>query len=164
VTAVARTRAWIEGFVLANDLCPFAHAPWAEGAVRVVAAGAVDPEACLRAAVDEVVRLSEDVAVETTLVVFDGGAFEAFEALLDASAALEALLAQAELDGDVQVVAFHPRFRFEGAEPGDPANRVNRSPYPTLHLLRSASVERAIAGHPDAASIADRNARKLRER
>lgn len=162
MSAVEGTRAWVERFVLANDLCPFAHEPWAAGEVRIVTAGGADEEPCLRATVDEVVRLSEDGTIETTLVVFDGGAFATFEALLDASDALEALLTDAELDADVQVVAFHPEFRFEGADADDPANRVNRSPYPMLHLLRAASVERAVARYPDAASIADRNATKLR--
>lgn len=162
MSAADRTREWIEGFVLARDLCPFAHEPWAAGEVRVVTASASDAQRCLRAAIDEVARLAEDATVETTLVVFDGGAFESFEALLDAGATLEALLEESGLDADVQVVAFHPAFRFDGADPEDPANRVNRSPYPMLHLLRAASVERAVARYPDAASIADRNAAKLR--
>jgi Protein of unknown function (DUF1415) len=43
-----------------------------------------------------------------------------------------------------------------------PPNYTNRSPYPTLHLLREASVEKAVAAVPDAAEIYERNMETLR--
>jgi hypothetical protein len=46
--------------------------------------------------------------------------------------------------------------------PDDFDNYSNRSPYPTLHLLREASIDRAVAAFPDAASIYDRNIATLR--
>ncbi|HUH89099.1 MAG TPA: DUF1415 family protein, partial [Lysobacter sp.] len=39
----------------------------------------------------------------------------------------------------------------------DPANCTNRSPYPMLHLLREASVERAVEAFPDPDAIVERN-------
>ena len=35
--------------------------------------------------------------------------------------------------------------------------RDSRSPYPTLHLLRESSIDRAVAAFPDAADIFERN-------
>ena len=41
--------------------------------------------------------------------------------------------------------------------PRDAENYTNRAPYPLLHLLREASLERAIESHPDVAAIPERN-------
>ncbi|MGH8074649.1 MAG: DUF1415 family protein, partial [Lysobacter sp.] len=43
----------------------------------------------------------------------------------------------------------------------DAGNCTNRSPYPMLHLLREASVERAVAAFPDPDAIVDRNIETL---
>jgi len=43
----------------------------------------------------------------------------------------------------------------------DIANFTNRAPHPTLHLLREASIERAVRAFPDAARIYERNIETL---
>ena len=60
------------------------------------------------------------------------------------------------------MASFHPRYQFEGTESEDIENYTNRSPYPMLHLLREASIERAIAAVPDIDEIYRRNIRTLR--
>jgi hypothetical protein len=57
----------------------------------------------------------------------------------------------------VQVTTFHPDYQFEGSKPNDASNYTNRSPYPMLHFLQEAAVEVAVAKHPDAESIPQRN-------
>ena len=74
----------------------------------------------------------------------------------------DALVAARELDGVIQVASFHPDYVFEGATADDAANWTNRAPFPTLHLLREASVARAIATHGDTAAIPARNVELLR--
>ena len=59
------------------------------------------------------------------------------------------------------MASFHPRYQFAGTEPDDAENYTNRSPYPMLHLLREASVEIAIANHPDIGAIPDNNVARL---
>src|SRR5690606_32134679 len=71
----------------------------------------------------------------------------------------DALVAELGLEGVLQVASFHPQYQFAGSEPDDIANYTNRSPYPTLHLLREDSVERAVAAYPDHDAIIDRNSR-----
>lgn len=159
----ARTLAWVRDFVVGLDLCPFAAGPLARGEVRVAV---VDDEAfddCVRATLAELVHLDEDPSTETTLVVFSRG-LAGLDALLDAAAAVEQLVEDAGFSGLVQVVSFHPEYRFEGALADDPANATNRSPYPMLHLLREASVTDAVSAHPDPEGIPARNAEKLRSR
>jgi uncharacterized protein len=63
----------------------------------------------------------------------------------------------------LQVASFHPQYRFEGTQSDDIENYTNRSPYPMLHILREASVERAIAAVADADEIYRRNIRTLKE-
>ena len=54
------------------------------------------------------------------------------------------------------------QFEFAGADPDDVAHFTNRTPYPTLHLLRSDSIARAVQAFPDASAIYDTNIATLR--
>lgn len=160
--AEAATRTWLEDVVLRLDLCPFAHDPFARGVVRVVARPAPDLETVLTEVVLEAVALVQGPH-ETTLLALPGAALADFEDLLDALDAAEDTLDRTGHGDAVQLVGFHPDYRFADAEPDDPANGTNRSPTPMLHLLRRADVARAIAGHPDIESIPARNVALLRE-
>ena len=75
----------------------------------------------------------------------------------------EAAVGEHGLDGVIQIASFHPRFQFEGTDPDDIGNYTNRAPFPTLHLLREASIERAVAAFPEAESIYERNIETLEE-
>ena len=61
------------------------------------------------------------------------------------------------LEGEIQIASFHPQYRFADAAPDDIGNSTNRSPYPTLHLLREASITRAVDGFGDTRSISADN-------
>jgi hypothetical protein len=67
------------------------------------------------------------------------------------------------LDGTLQIASFHPQYQFAGTAPDDIENATNRSPHPTLHLLREASIERAVAAFPEPEAIYETNMRTLRE-
>ena len=43
------------------------------------------------------------------------------------------------------------------------SNFSNRSPYPTLHLLREASIDKAVLAFPDAQAIYGANLKTLRK-
>jgi hypothetical protein len=73
----------------------------------------------------------------------------------------DALVEQLGLDGELQVASFHPQYQFAGSAPDDIANATNRSPWPTLHLLREDSVARAVAAFPDPDAIVERNVETL---
>ena len=59
------------------------------------------------------------------------------------------------------MASFHPQYRFAGTAADDVTNATNRSPYPTLHLLREESIDRAVAAFPEAKTIYERNIRTL---
>ncbi|MFK7927864.1 MAG: DUF1415 domain-containing protein [Myxococcota bacterium] len=162
LVVVAAVRTWLHGFVVELDLCPFAGGPLRAGRVRIAVSEATDLEEAVGELLLEAERLDEDDDVETSLLVLPD-LFPDFEDFLDVTAAAEEVFRVSGYDGIYQIVVFHPGFRFEGSDPADPANGTNRSPFPMWHLLRESSVERAIEGHPDVASIPARNAELLRE-
>ena len=157
-SALVETRAWLERAVIGLNLCPFAKAPHAKGQIRFVRSRAADEEGLLADLQAELETLIEadPARIETTLLVHPTllADFDAFNDFLDPA---EALLDAMDLAGVVQLASFHPRFRFEGTEADDLSNATNRSPYPTLHLLREASVERAVEAFPDPAAIFEAN-------
>jgi len=152
--ALAETRAWVERAVIGLQLCPFAKAPQVKGQVRYVASDAVDADTLLVDLVEELKLLAAEPPdrIETTLLVHPR-AFAAFEDHNDFLEIAEAALVALDLEGVVQIASFHPDYRFEGSDPDDIANATNRSPYPTLHLLREDSIERALATFADPDSI-----------
>jgi len=158
------TRRFVERVVIGLGLCPFARAPWEADRVDVVVSGARSEAALLGDLGRAIDRLLATPAaeLETTLLVHPHvlGDFETFNDFLDE---VDALLAERDLEGVLQVASFHPDYRFAGAPPDDPADATNRSPWPMLHLLREASVGAAVEAHPDAASIPERNVAVLRE-
>ncbi len=155
-------RRWVEQFVVALGLCPFA-AP-VMSTLRVVATDATSLEHLLRAFQGELNRLvnAAPKALPTTLLVVPGPLLADFEDYLDALALLEAALADAGVEGEIQVASFHPDYRFADADPDDVAHYTNRAPHPTFHLIREADISAAVERHPDPDGIPARNVDLLR--
>ncbi len=155
---IAETRAWVERVVIGLNLCPFAKAPQAKGRVRYVVSEATDTQALRRDLLGELRALAEAPVnqVETTLLIaphmlHDFDDYNAF--LTDADGAV----AELRLRGVIQVASFHPQYRFAGSAPDDITNATNRSPYPLLHLIREASIARAVAAFADTDTIFETN-------
>ena len=152
------TRRWLERAVIGLNLCPFAKAVLAKRQVRFAVSEARDTDALLADLIAEMQRLHEADAAEldTTLLIHPHvlGDFLDYNAFLDVA---DAALAALSLEGVLQVASFHPDYRFEGTAADDPTNATNRSPWPTLHLLREDSVSRAVEAFPDPDAIVERN-------
>lgn len=159
---IAETRKWLEQIVIGLNLCPFAKAVYVKDQVRFVLSDATTPEALVEELAEELILLRDTPAeqIDTTLIVHPDVLtdFLDYNDFLDnADAAIEAL----DLQGILQVASFHPQYQFAGAAPDDVSNYTNRAPYPTLHLLREDSVERAVAAFPDPDVIVERNIETL---
>ena len=61
---------------------------------------------------------------------------DAFDDYLNLLDWFQQLLEQAELTEHVQLASFHPQYQFDGMAADDLSHFTNRSPYPTIHLLR----------------------------
>jgi hypothetical protein len=159
---IAQTRAWVTRAVVGLNLCPFAKAPLVKGQIRFVLCETDDARVLLDVLRDQMQQLSqaESESLETTLIVHPNvlGDFIDFNDFLEAA---DDALDDLDLTGVLQVASFHPKYQFAGTDTDDIGNATNRSPYPTLHLLREASVDRAVEAFPDADSIFEANIRTL---
>jgi uncharacterized protein len=152
--AIETTRRWVEKAVVGLNLCPFAKAPFTKGQIRYAVSAARDPEALLADLIEELHLLAaaDPEQIETTLLIHPG-ALQDFLDYNDFLDVADAALTELNLDGILQVASFHPRYQFAGTQPDDLGNYSNRSPYPCLHLLREASVDKAVEAFPEADKI-----------
>ena len=159
---IAATRLWLERAVIGLNLCPFAEGVYRGGRVRFRVSEQQSASALLQELCGELLFLNgaDPRECETALLIHpfvlrDFADYNEFLGVCDAA------IADAGLEGELQVAGFHPEFQFAGTEPADIENYTNRSPYPTLHLLREASIERAVAGASNTQEIYERNIRTL---
>ena len=162
-TVLDDTRRWVQRAVIGLNLCPFAKSVEVNQRLRVVASPARTPEDLLKELAHELLALNraDPDETETTLIVHPW-VLNDFLDFNDFLGAADALVDDLELDGVLQVASFHPDYQFEGTDADDVDNLSNRSPYPTLHLLREESIERAIESMPDTDAIYEANIDTLR--
>jgi len=161
---IAATRLWLEKSVIGLGLCPFADGVYRGGRVRFCVSEGRSAAALLDDLSSELMDLhaADPLRHETTLLVHPWVLTDFIE-YNDFLGIVDATLAGLGLEGELQVASFHPQYRFTGTQSEDIENYTNRSPYPTLHLLREASIERAVAVVPDTDEIYRKNFRTLRE-
>ena len=159
---IAAMREWIEKAVIGLNLCPFAKAVYVKNQVRYVVSHAPHLDGLLEDLDRELdfLAAADPEAVDTTLLIHPT-LLPDFLDFNDFMQLAEAALDEHGLDGVIQIASFHPAFQFEGTEPDDLGNYTNRAPYPTLHLLREASIDRAVAAFPEAETIYARNIETL---
>jgi uncharacterized protein len=157
------TRHWLTRAVIGLNLCPFAKAVYVKDQIRYAVSEARTFEEVLADIETELKYLAETNPdqTDTTLLIVPH-ALADFAEYNDALHFADTLLKQLKLEGELQVASFHPHYQFDDAEPDDIENFTNRAPYPIFHLLREASIERAVEAFPDAADIYERNMATLR--
>lgn len=162
IDPIAHTRAWVERAVIGLNLCPFARATSAKASLRYVLCAASDADSLLASLCAELELLAsaDPAQLETTLLIHPNvlNDFIEFNDFLDVA---DAALSQLGLEGAIQLASFHPEYQFAGTGADEIGNATNRSPYPTLHLLREDSIGRAIAAFPEPDAIFETNIRTL---
>jgi hypothetical protein len=160
---VQDTRNWLERAVIGLNLCPFAKAVHVKGQIHYAVSEATDARQLLADLGGELDALvASDARVrETTLLIAPHclANFLDFNHFLERA---EKLVRKRALEGVIQLASFHPGYQFEDTDAGDIENFTNRSPYPTLHLLREDSIERAVDAFPEAEAIYEANIETLR--
>jgi len=149
---------WLEKAVIGLNLCPFAKGVHVKGQVHYAVALTDNPAAVLALLREELLALQGMPAEvrDTTLLVLPH-CLQDFLDFNDFLGETEDLLDVLGLDGTLQIASFHPQFQFAGTEVDDVTNCTNRAPYPTLHLLREDSIDRAVEVFPEAEAIFERN-------
>lgn len=160
---IGATVQWLERAVIGLNLCPFAKAVHVKQQIRYTVSDACTAADVLAALDVELQTLvdADPQSIDTTLLILPD-AFADFYAFNDFLPRADKLLRRRALEGSVQIASFHPLFQFAGTGEHDIENYTNRAPYPILHLLREASVTRAVDAFPDAAHIYERNEQTMR--
>lgn len=161
-TIIQDTRHWLERAVIGLNLCPFAKAVYVKEQVHYAVSAAQDDDALLADLQVELERLAEadPAKIDTSLLIVPHHLAD-FLDFNDFLAHADALLVALELDEDYQIADFHPQYQFGGTNPDEMGNFTNRSPYPTLHLLREDSIDKAVEAFPEADAIFGANIQTL---
>ena len=155
---VQNTVAWLERAVIGLNLCPFAKSVHVKGQVHYAVSQATDAADLL---VDLKFELKQLVAIDSkardTTLLIAPHCLQDFLDFNDFLAKADRALAKLRLDGVLQIASLHPQYQFADVAEDDVTNFTNRAPYPTLHLLREDSIDRAVAAFPNAKSIFEAN-------
>ncbi len=156
--AIADTVRWLERAVIGLNLCPFAKGPHIKGQIHCAVSEAKGLEGLRDELIEQLQALQALPAEEreTTLLIVPQMLrdFLDFNDFLDEA---DGVLQELDMEGEFQVASFHPDFQFADTGPDDITNCTNRSPYPTLHLIREVSIDRAVEAFPEAEMIYEAN-------
>ncbi|BFM48403.1 DUF1415 domain-containing protein [Marinomonas sp. THO17] len=157
---IHQTMNWVKGFIVEHNVCPFAKREIDNDTVRLVVLRSKKMDIALEELMTEIQWLDEHSETETTLLIFPT-LFKDFHRYLDFVETAENLMFDQGCEGVYQLATFHPNYCFAGTEDDDVSNYTNRSPYPMLHILREASLDKAIAFYGDTSNIPNDNISKM---
>ncbi len=160
---IAQTKKWVDDVVIGCNFCPFAAQVVKQQTIYYRVEHAADIAGCLQTFQEEMEHLDADTGIETVILIFPDS-FPLFDEYLDLVADAEDLLVEKGYEGIYQVASFHPQYLFEGAPKNDAANYTNRSVYPMLHLLREASIDKALENYKQPEKIPERNIQFARKK
>ena len=161
---VQDTLRWLERAVIGLNLCPFAKAVLVKGQVHCK----VSQASTLEALRDDLIQALKDLvalepAVRDTSLLIIQNLLQDFMDYNDFLNVADDCLLALDLEGEIQIASFHPQYQFAGTDENDITNFTNRSPYPTLHLIREASIDRAVSAFPQAEAIFEVNMATLQK-
>jgi len=159
---VEDTQRWLHRAVIGLNLCPFAKSVDVKGQVHYAVTRSVgfkDLLADLKLEFNALAAV-EDAVRDTTLFIAPDG-LQDFLEFNDFLSHANRLLSKLGFEGVFQIASLHPQYQFADAQPDAITNFTNRSPYPTLHLLREASIDRAVKAFPHAEAIFETNMRTM---
>jgi len=152
------TKNWLNNFVIQLGLCPFAKRPFINEQIEYNVIDAQEKEAQLMAFWNAIEKLKQSDAekISTTLLILPDQ-YPNFLDYLNFFELAESLLMERGEEESFQLASFHPQYQFAGTTVNDVSNYTNRSPFPIIHILRTAEVAEAIDLHQDTAKIPERN-------
>lgn len=155
---------WLERAVIGLNLCPFAKSVHVKGQVHYVVSLATEPQVLRQELARELQALhAADPERRDTTLLMAPRCLQDFLDFNDFLDEADRVLTELGLEGELQIASFHPKFQFAGTRPDDITNYTNRAPWPTLHLLREASIDRAVDAFPEAEAIFEKNMQTLEQ-
>lgn len=164
VPEIEQTRLWVEKVVIGLNLCPFAKPVVDHGRLHYQVSEARTAKALFKDFTDALWALHDhSIAERETTLLIAPWAMHDFLDFNDFIGVCEDAIADLGLEGEFQVAYFHPHFQFAETAIDAIENYTNRSPYPIIHLLREASIDRAVEQMPNTDSIYETNIRTLKK-
>jgi len=162
--AINATTQWLEKAVIGLNLCPFAKSVHVKKQIRYVVSAAQTPDELLPDLRNELELLAETPRdkIDTILLIHPHVLTDFFD-YNDFLSVVETALEEVDLVGVLQVASMHPDYQFADTRPDEITNFTNRSPYPTLHLIREESIDEAVAIFPEAEMIFEKNMATMRK-
>ncbi|WOH38491.1 DUF1415 domain-containing protein [Thalassotalea fonticola] len=153
---INQCKQWVDEIIIGLNFCPFAKKEFVQNTIAYPVVRNVDLASALQSLLEECKHLDEHPELETTLVIYPEN-FQYFYDYLELVNMAENLMVAEGYEGVYQIASFHPDYVFNGVAEDDESNFTNRSPFPILHIIREASMDRAVNAHPDPEGIPDRN-------
>lgn len=153
---ISQTQCWLDSVIIEHNICPFAKRERDKDSIRFSVDESSEVNEVLEHLVLECEQLDAKPEIETTLFILAkiGQDFNDYLDFLDIA---NQLLIEQGCEGIYQLASFHPDYCFAESSEDDAANYTNRSPYPTLHIIREKSLEKALQNYPEPELIPERN-------
>jgi len=161
-SVISHTKKWLSGFIIEHNICPFAKREYDGDKIHCEVVLSDKLENQLQELIYSCEQLDNNEDIETSLLILPNGLLD-FDDYLDFLELSNTLMHKQGYEGVYQLASFHPDYCFEGVDADDASNFTNRSPYPMLHLIREASLEKVLAHYPNPENIPSRNIEYTRE-
>ena len=153
---INQTQTWLNTVIIEHSICPFAKREFVNNTIHYEIINANKTEEQLEQLIINCENLDNDDSIETSLLIFPDS-LSNFDDYLDFVEIADALMHKQDYEGIYQLASFHPQYCFDGSDENDASNYTNRSPYPMLHILREASLEKVLESYPNPENIPERN-------
>ncbi|MBA6289608.1 DUF1415 domain-containing protein [Colwellia sp. MB3u-4] len=153
---VDQTKQWLEQVIIGLNFCPFAKKEFVNQTIHYFTSDKEQLKSALVEFLSQCHYLHDNPEIETSLLIYNQG-FRDFNRFLDLVDYANDIIVDHSFEGIFQVATFHPEYCFAEADYDDAGNFTNRSPYPTLHLIREHSMEKVLSVYKNPESIPDNN-------
>jgi len=153
---VKATKQWLEHVIIGLNFCPFAKKEFVNNTICYHESSANQVKPALVEIVEQCRYLQAHPEVETTLILYGEG-FRSFARYLDLVDYANDLLVDSGFEGVFQLASMHPEYCFDGEDYDDASNFTNRSPFPLVHIIREASMERVLSVYNEPEKIPENN-------
>jgi len=160
--AISQTKKWLNTVIIEHSICPFAKREFVNNTIHyeIIENTNTDKNTNIEQQLEQIIinceKLDNDAAIETSLLIFPDSLAD-FDDYLDFVEIADALMHKQGYEGIYQLASFHPQYLFADSDENDASNYTNRSPYPMLHILREASLEKVLESYPNPENIPERN-------
>ena len=153
---VEQTKQWLAQVIIGLNFCPFAKKEFVNQTIHYYASEQEQLKSALSEFLAQCQYLQDKPEIETSLLIYKQG-FRDFNRFLDLVDYANDVLIDYDFEGVFQIATFHPKYCFADANYDDAGNFTNRSPYPTLHLIREDSMEKVLKVYKNPEAIPANN-------